>query len=234
MKRFTLALLSLLLCVNLVACAAQPAAPVTSATVEPTQTPTAAAETSAAVATPTPVATEAATASADASAQNIEVNKGLFDVEVTIPVAMLGQDTDVEKIIADAKAAGASEVVQNADKSLTYRMSKAVHAKMLADLKTNFDKSIQDIKTGGKFTTVKDITYNDDMSAMELTVDRKAFEASVADGLVVLSLMIVSAYYQTFDGVKEYKMTLTYKDSATGEVFDTKVLPDAMQQTAGQ
>lgn len=55
--------------------------------------------------------------------EEIEVDKGLLNVEITLP-ASLFQGQDLNEVIEEAKAEGIKEVTQNSDRSLTYRFSK--------------------------------------------------------------------------------------------------------------
>lgn len=230
MKRIIAILLSVIICGNLIACSSAPASsiPSTAQASAPVETASVSASVAAsATMDATPSATTEATPGPSASAETIDVNKGLFSVEVTIPISMLGEGADIGKTIEEAKKNGVSEVIKNED-SLTYRMSKAVHTKLLADMKASFDKNIKDITTSGEYKSIKKISTNDDFTQVEMVVDKKAYEGSM-DSLTVLVLVMSSAYYQSFNGNKDYKMTLTLKDEATGEVIDTIDYPDAFQ-----
>jgi len=56
--------------------------------------------------------------------QKVSVDKGLLDVEVTLPASFFdGQDID--KVIEKAKSDGVKEAKKNADGSVTYQISKA-------------------------------------------------------------------------------------------------------------
>jgi ABC-type glycerol-3-phosphate transport system substrate-binding protein len=50
--------------------------------------------------------------------QKVEVDKGIFHVELTLPAAFF-EGEDIDTVIADAKEDGVGEVIKNDDGSLT-------------------------------------------------------------------------------------------------------------------
>ncbi len=161
--------------------------------------------------------------------EKIDVNKGLLNVEITLPASMF-EGEDIDKVIADAKAEGVKEVIQNEDGSLTYKMSKAEHKKMMEEMKTSILEKIEDMKTSEDYVSIKDVTYNKDFTEFTLVVDKAAYENSM-DGFAVFGLGISGAYYQLFNGVNEedYNVTITVKDQATDEVLGKTVYPDDLE-----
>ncbi|MEH7384236.1 hypothetical protein V7147_02305 [Bacillus sp. JJ1521] len=161
--------------------------------------------------------------------EKIGVDKGLLNVEITLPASMF-EGEDIDQLIADAKAEGVKEVIQNEDGSLTYKMSKAEHKKMMDEMKTSILETIEDMKTSEDYVSIKDVTYNKGFTEFTLVVDKAAYENSL-DGFAVFGLGISEAYYQLFNGVNEddYKVTISVKDQATGEVFGKTVYPDDLE-----
>ena len=139
----------------------------------------------------------------------LAVDKGLLNVEITIPASFFeGQDLDT--VIADAKKDGVSEVTKNDDGSLTYKMSKSKHKELMKELKTNIQKTIDETKNGEDFPSIKDIKANKSYSEFTLEVDQSAFENSM-DGFATLTLAMSGMFYQLFDGVDsdDYKVSIT-------------------------
>lgn len=60
--------------------------------------------------------------------QSIEVDKGLLDVELTLPADFF-EDQTPEEIEAAAKEKGVKEVKVNEDGTVYYKMSKSAHKK---------------------------------------------------------------------------------------------------------
>ncbi|MBT2680725.1 hypothetical protein J7E38_17075 [Bacillus sp. ISL-35] len=160
---------------------------------------------------------------------SVEVDKGLFNVEVTLPASMF-EGEDIDSTIEEAKAEGVKEVIKNDDGSVTYKMSKSKHKEMMKELETGIKESLEEMKTSGDFASIKDVTHNKSFSEFTLEVDKATYENSM-DGFAVFGLGISGAYYQLFNGADQddYKVTINVKDQATGEEFDQIVFPDDME-----
>ncbi|PAE19368.1 hypothetical protein CHH80_16895 [Bacillus sp. 7504-2] len=163
--------------------------------------------------------------------EKIEVDKNLLDVEVTLPESFFKeQEQDIAQVIAEAESEGIS-VTKNSDGSLTYKMSKAKHKEMMSELENQTKTSIEEMKNSEDFASIKDVEYNKSFSEITLVVIREKYEGSF-DGFAVLGVAISSMLYQMFDGVNpdDYKVTIFLKDADTGEVFDTIIYPEALEQ----
>lgn len=161
--------------------------------------------------------------------EDFAVDKGLLNVEITMPASFV-EGEDIDNTIKEAEAEGI-EVTKNEDGSLTYKMSKSEHKKMMKDIKTNAEKSLDEIKTDGTFPSVKDITYNNSFSKFTLTVDKAAYENSM-DSWSIIGIGITGMMYNLFNGedMDKMKVNIDVKDEATGEVFDTTVYPDDLEE----
>lgn len=162
--------------------------------------------------------------------KGVNVDKGLLNVEVTLPAAFF-EGQDIEEVIAEAEEEGVKEVTKNEDGSLTYKMSKSEHKKMISEMGTSITKTIEDMKNSGDYVSIKEITYNDSFSEFTLVVDKESFENSF-DGFAVFGLGIQGSMYQLFNGAnpENYQVTISVKDEATQEVFSEVVYPDALEE----
>lgn len=169
-----------------------------------------------------------------AKADEVSVDKNLLTVDVTIPKSFFedlgegGVPTQAE-LDAEAKEAGYKSAKLNSDGSVTYTMSKKVHEEVLNEMKSAIDESIKESldEYPGVF---KSITYDKDVKNFTLEVDRQKFDSEFGVGFVGFGLAIQSGFYQMFSvGTGESKTVIEYKDSATGEVFDTTVWPDDLE-----
>ncbi|MBP3951138.1 hypothetical protein [Bacillus suaedae] len=160
---------------------------------------------------------------------DIEVDKNLLSVEITMPATMF-EEEDVESSIAEAEAEGIT-VTPNDDGSYTYKMSKGTHADMMEEMKTSMTQSIENLKTSGEYPSIVDVVANGSFSEFKVVVNREEFENSF-DGFAVLGVVFGALYYQLFDGVNpdDYKVIINYEDAATGEQFDSVVYPDALEE----
>ena len=170
---------------------------------------------------------EAATKKGD-SEQEIAVDKGLLDVELTLPADLFEGQTE-DEIIASAKEKGVKEVKVNEDGTVYYKMSKSAHKKMMKDEKQSVVDSITEIVNSDEYSSIKEISYNKDFTEFDITVDQNAFNNSM-DGFVIFSLAISSTYYNGLDGKSDdLKLTMNMIDEATGKEYDSFIFPDDLE-----
>lgn len=159
----------------------------------------------------------------------IEVDRGLLSVEVTIPASLV-EETDVDGLVNEFADDGISisDARRNADGSVTYRMSRADHRRLLSSLREGIAESFEDVSSD--FPSVRSIDSNTDLTRFSLTVERAAFENSF-DGFVIFLPLFAAGIYAAFDGrdPEGMRIEIDYIDASTGQVFDTFVAPDDLQ-----
>lgn len=162
--------------------------------------------------------------------KGVSVDKGLINVEITLPASMFKGD-DIDSVIANAKKDGVKEVTKNEDGSLTYKMSKSVHREMMKELEKSIQESIEEMKTSGDYASIKDITHNKSFSEFTLLVDKAAYESSM-DGFAAVGLGMSGMIYQIYNGSDKdiTKVTLFIKDEATQDTFDEMIYPDDLEE----
>lgn len=165
--------------------------------------------------------------------KGVEVDKGLLDVELTLPAELFEGQTK-ESIEASAKEQGVKEVRVNEDGTVYYKMSRADHKKMMGELETSIKESMDELVTSGETPSLKEIKYNKDFTKFDVTVDRAAFENSM-DGFMIYAFALSGTYYNAFNGTNadDLKITINMIDAETNETFSTTVFPDDMEDTEG-
>lgn len=161
----------------------------------------------------------------------IEVDKGLLNVEITLPASLVGEE-GMEDFEASMKETVDSDITLNDDGSVTVKMSKSDHKKMLEELKEEFVASVDSIIEDESFVTIQDITYNKDLTNIQMIVsDQESFENSF-DGFATLSLGIGSLFYQAFDGkdLTKDKITIEIVDQSTNETIHEIIYPDVLDE----
>ncbi len=160
--------------------------------------------------------------------ESFKVDKGLMNVEVTIPASFF-EGQDIDSSIAQAKEEGIKEAIKNNDGSVTYKMSKSVHKEMMKELENGILETVEDIKNSDDFASIKDVSNNKSFTEFTLTVNKEQFEGSF-DAMASMGLALAGMYYQLFNGVdpEQYKVTVIFKDESNGEVINTIVYPDDM------
>ncbi|HHU30925.1 MAG: hypothetical protein QM368_05645 [Bacillota bacterium] len=173
------------------------------------------------------VANSGGSGNREESKDEIEVDKNLFSVAITIPGSFFGSG-DLEEIKAEAELEeGIKEVRINSDGSLTYIMSRAAHKKMIAEMKEALEETIREMINSGDYPSIIDIKANKSYTEFLMVVDQENYENSF-DELSVLILGMGSMLYQIFNGAdaETANVAMYLEDAYTGEVFDTIILPD--------
>lgn len=161
---------------------------------------------------------------------SFKVDKGLLNVEVTIP-ASLFEGQEIDSAITEAKKEGIKEVIKNDDGSVTYKMSKSVHKEIMKKMEKDILETIEEIKTSKDFASIKDVSYNKSFTEFTLTVNKEQFENSF-DAMASMGLALPGMYYQLFSGVdsEKFKVTVIFKDESNGEIINTIVYPDDLNE----
>jgi hypothetical protein len=160
---------------------------------------------------------------------DIEVDRGLLSVEITIPASLAGE-AEIDGLVSEFSAEGidVSDARRNPDGSITYKMSRGDHRRLLTSLRDSFVESFEE--AAEDFDSVQSITFNADLTRFRITVNRAAFENSF-DGFVVFLPLFAAGIYAAFDGrdPEGMRIDIDYVDAATGQVYDTFVAPDDLQ-----
>lgn len=158
----------------------------------------------------------------------ISVDEGLFDVEVTIPPIFFDGE-DPEQIAANVD--NAEEATVNDDGSITYKMSKAQHEEMMAEVGTSVEEATATITESGDYPSIQSIETSDNYDQFIVQVDREAYENSF-DGFATMTLGVVGSMYQLINGEDpdSYEVNIDMEDAETGEVFNTITYPEALEE----
>lgn len=172
-----------------------------------------------------------ATKQEQSSDESVNVEKGLLNVEVTLPASFF-EDTTEEEVMTGAKEEGFNETTVNEDGSVTYKMSKSKHKEMIKELEDGIGESIKEIVESDDYPSIKEISYNKSFDEFDVKVDRELYENGF-DGFAILGIVMTGAYYSAFNGdaAEDLKLTFNMIDAATDEVYETSVYPDDWEET---
>ena len=160
----------------------------------------------------------------DGSVTVDEVNQ---TVTVTLPPDFFtGQTKD--SIMAEAEAEGFESCVVNSDGSVTYTMNKQKQAQILADFKRELDATISNLTSSG--TSYRSITYNDNVSQINVKVDANEFVQSEQDQSYAAAFFMLAGYYQMFGGTpsEQVNVVISFADDASGRPIGTLSYQEAM------
>lgn len=153
--------------------------------------------------------------------QTLSAEKNLFDVEVTLPASFF-EDKDISTIETDAKAQGIHDVKLNDDGSVSYKMDKTTHKKLLADLKVSIDEMISEMLADKESCpSFTEITYTDNVTEFNISVDESLF--SPFEGFAVLGFYMIGNMYQAMDCVETAKIntTVNFINKDTKEIIES-------------
>lgn len=209
MKKTPASVISVLLCASLVACGTP--APASST---PSSSSVAASSASASSAASDP---DSALSDLD-SLGDIEVDKNLFDVEITVPADFVGETTQ-EELDAKAKESDIHSITLNEDGSATYVMSKAQHKKVLEELSASINETLAEMSTSGDFPTITNVSANDDFTNFTVTVS--ADELGLAESMSVIGLYMYGGLYGIFSGQTPDNIHVDFVNADSGEVISS-------------
>jgi len=156
----------------------------------------------------------------------VTVNKKVFSVVITIPASWYeGTKVTQKQLEADAARDGTGKPTLNADGSVTWRMSKAEHKKMMFDMKKSLDDYIQEAIDDSS-GALRKISYDKEMKEFKVFVNKAKYEEDLSVGMLSWGIGITASFYQMFNsGVNDPKISLQLIDETTGKVFETQFFP---------
>lgn len=160
----------------------------------------------------------------------IEVDKGLLNVEITLP-EMFFEDEELAEIEEEMEKNHDANVSKNDDGSITVKMSKKEHKQLLDEMKDEFIETVDGIIVDDDFASIQDITYSRNFQELTIIVDREGFENSL-DGFALFSLGFSSLLYQLFDGkdIEKDKVIMNIIDGLTEASFEEVIFPDVFDE----
>lgn len=130
------------------------------------------------------------------------------------------EGSDQNQILKDADEMGIDKCVINNDGSVTYTLSKVLHAKLLENYKTNAILVLREFVSGEeKVPSFEDVDFSDNFADIKITVNETY---TAMDSMIAMPIMIMGAYYQNFDGVdfKDIDVHVSFID-ANRNVLDS-------------
>lgn len=144
-------------------------------------------------------------------------------VKVTIHAGLLGINT--EYLTEEQKADGFLSGVRNEDDSVTYLIDSAKYDAFVEKDRQKTCLSI-DNTVDGNFPSVTGVSYEEDLSAITVTVMRDTYLYSV-DSLVVFAVGTLAVTHQAYDVDATGKCVITVLDE-NGEQISQNVYPDEL------
>ena len=164
--------------------------------------------------------------STETTSAKIETDEKLLSVDITLPASMFeGQDMTNFDADAYANEQGFSAAKVNEDGSITVTMSKTKHKELLEEMAISLETNFAEFVNGENTPYIKEISHNDDFTAVTMKVDKAAYES--AFDFTPLAIGMSVAMYQAFIET-EYHVEISIVDVATGETINSTTYPDAL------
>ncbi|MHA6261532.1 hypothetical protein ACXYMX_16855 [Sporosarcina sp. CAU 1771] len=160
---------------------------------------------------------QAAATSETVTTSDTNTDSGM--VELRIPASYY-EEKDAEAVIRDFESSDV-KATQNADSSFTLVMTSDMQMLFKVSIFNTIKTTIQDTVEEGDYPSIKAITYNEELTKMEIIAEENSFNVE-SDGLKVAEIANLMTYYQIFDNVPENNVQLdvSIEDEGSGNVFE--------------
>ncbi|RKD31857.1 hypothetical protein [Lacrimispora algidixylanolytica] len=148
----------------------------------------------------------------------VEVEKGLFNVELTIPAQFVGEQTQ-EELNELSKEKGYKSITLNEDGSAKYILTKQQHKDMMAELNTNINTSLSEMIGSEDYPNYTDITANENYT--EFVITTKSTELSMTENFSALGLYMYGGMYNIFNGTPVDNVSVKFINTDTGAEITT-------------
>jgi len=148
---------------------------------------------------------------------DVNVDKGLFDVTLTIPAEFADESKTQEDYDVLAKENGYKSITLNEEGSLNYVMTKSQHKDLMAEMKTGFQESLDDMIGSEDYPNFVAIKHNDDFTEFEIAT--KSEELGFTESFSVLAFYMMSGMYNVFNGTEVDNCKVTFINESSGEII---------------
>lgn len=162
------------------------------------------------------------------------VKKEEPDIEITLPADFFDEE-GMNDINEEAKADGVKEVTVNDDGSVTYKMDKSTHDKLLAEMKKSIDEGITELlEDKENYGSFQEITYNDDMTEFKVMADPASYDDFQSFG--ALALYAFGNMYQGINQVPESEINTVVQiiNKDTQEIIESGDSKSMAQEYEGE
>lgn len=153
----------------------------------------------------------------------IDVDKGLLNVEITIPAETAEYYgftfESQEEADAYAKEQGFKSVTLGDDGSVTIVMSKSQQKKTMEGLRTTIDETLQEMIGSEDYPNITAVEHNDNYTSF--TVTTKSEELSFNETFSTFAFYIYGGMYNSFNGTPADNIHVDFVNEASGDVIDS-------------
>ena len=158
---------------------------------------------------------------------DVEVDKNIFDVTITVPADYVG-DVTQEELDAQAKESDIHSITLNEDGSATYVMSKSQHKQMMKDLADSCNASLSDMIGSDDYPNITDIKANSDFT--NFTVTTTSTDLDLAESMSIIVFYMYGGMYAIFNGSDVDNIHVDFVNADSGEIINSA---DSSDMAAG-
>ena len=149
---------------------------------------------------------------------DIEVDKDLFSVKLTIPAEFAGETTQ-EELDAAVKEKGYKSATLNEDGSIKYVMTKKQHAEMMKEIEESLEESLEKMIGSEEYPNFTDIKCSDDYTKFEVIT--KSSELDISESMSVLGFYMYGGMYNIFNGTTAENVHVDFINADSGEIISS-------------
>ena len=149
---------------------------------------------------------------------DIEVDKGLFNVTITVPKDMMGEITQ-EELDASVEEKGFKSATLNADGSATYVMTKSQHETMMDEMRENINESMAEMVGSESTPNITSVVANDNFTSF--TVTTKNTSPDFVESMSVLALYMYGGLYAVYNGDNVENIHVDFVNADSGEIISS-------------
>ncbi|MDO5440869.1 MAG: hypothetical protein Q4F12_04960 [Erysipelotrichaceae bacterium] len=159
--------------------------------------------------------------------KEIEVDKDLLDVTITIPADYYSdEELTQEYLDNECKEKGYTSETLNEDGSVSIVMSKSKHKELLNDLADEMNKTIDEMVNSTDYSFQK-IEHNDDYTKFDVTLN--ADQVGLYESFASITFILSGVTYNMFNGKDKTKIVVNFYN-ASGSLIDS----DEFEGTFGE
>lgn len=159
-------------------------------------------------------------ADAISTAEQIEVEDGLFDVTLTLP-ADYASDITAEEIAQQVADGKVHTGVLNDDGSVTYTMSKAQHAALLESVAAQLRSTLDDMIGSADYPNLTVIETNDDFTDFTVYTTTQPGAVGLSDEMSVLIYYTCGKMYGIVSGQEPGNIHVDILNAESGELVSS-------------
>ena len=148
---------------------------------------------------------------------DVEVEKQLFDVTLTIPADYV-EATTQEELDEAAKEHG-YQAKLNEDGSATYTMTKKQHKEMMEELTASMQEELDDMIESETYPSITNVEANSDFT--EFTVTTKNEKLDMTETFSVITFYMYGGMYSIFNGTEIDNIHVDFVNADSGEVISS-------------